>query len=259
MHYVIHTNVFRETSWDTLMNFIRKSELSHEIIQFKPFVEEIEIDYKGKDVWCWGSVSMARIAKKYDWQPGSMLNDNHDLEVYVLYYGKNFLNWDGEIMCAGNPLPDWADYFFARPTKDSKAFTGQLFTRDSWNEWLPKAIEDGSIYASNPFKLNTRVLLAPLRDIQQEVRCWVVGGKVITASRYKLGARVSYENYDNETFFVDFAQKMVDLYQPAEAFVIDVCLSNDELKVVEINCINCAGFYNANMDKLMMAIENHFT
>ena len=259
MHYLIHTNIFKEPHYNDLVEFIQKNELSHEIVPFKPFVEELEIEYTGKDIWCWGSVSMSRLAKKYDWQPGSMLNDNHDFEVYMMHYRENMLNWGGEVMPAGAPLPVWADYFFARPTKDSKAFSGQLFEAMEWYRWIEQAVQPGNISGGQPFTKNTRVLIAPLsHNIQQEVRCWVVGGKVVTASRYKLGAKASYENYDDESFYVDFAQKMVDIYQPAEAFVLDVCLADDQLKVVEINCINCAGFYHANMNKLMTAIENHF-
>ncbi len=39
---------------------------------------------------------------------------------------------------------------------------------------------------------------------------------------------------------------------------MDVCLVGDEVKIVEINCINAAGFYNANMQLLLNAIEEHF-
>jgi hypothetical protein len=67
------------------------------------------------------------------------------------------------------------------------------------------------------------------------------------------------ENYDDETRFTEFAQRMVDKFQVAEAFVLDVCEADDELKVVEVNCINCAGFYRADMYKLTMALEKHFS
>lgn len=256
MFYVIQENVFRESHYDLLIEFLKKYNLEHEIIKFKPFIHEIEHSTDRKDVWCWGSVSMARAAEKYGWKPGSMYNSNHDFEIYMLHYGKNLLNWDGEIMNLTDPLPSGYELFFARPTKDTKSFTGQVFWDYSWNEWVAESIENKT---SNLLMAETRVLIAPLREIQQEVRCWVVDGKVISASRYKLGNRVSYQNYDDESFFVDFAQKMVDIYQPAKAFVIDVCLSNDELKIVEINCINCAGFYHVNMNKLMEAIETAFS
>ena len=91
-----------------------------------------------------------------------------------------------------------------------------------------------------------------------EERLWAVGGKIVTASSYKIGSRVVYTNYDDESYFVDFAQKMIDIYQPAEAFVIDISLANDKLQVIEINNINAAGFYDCNMIKLITALENNF-
>ena len=258
MYYVIQENVFKETHFDLLIDFMDKFKIEYEIIKFRPFVTNLKFKTKRKDVWCWGSVSMSKIAKKYDWVPGSMYNDNHDFEVYGPKYGENMLNYDGVVMKLTDPLPERFDYFFARPTKDTKAFSGQLFERNAWNEWVENVIKEETISKKKILTHNTNVLIAPLKDIQQEVRCWVVGGKVITASRYKLGSRVLYQNYDHETYFIDFAQRMVDIYQPAEAFVIDICLSNNELKVVEINCINSSGYYHADMQKLMENIENYF-
>jgi hypothetical protein len=260
MYYVIHTNVFKENSWNVLMDWVTRNNIDHEILPFRPFVNEVELQTTRKDIWCWGSVSLAKLAGKYGWQPGSMMNENHDLEVYAPHYLDNMLNWDGETIFLGEELPTGYDYFFARPTKDSKAFTGQLFSKEAWYEWREREMEvAGKISGNIALTKNTKVLIAPLKTIQQEVRCWVVGGKVVSASSYKIGSRTVYQNYDDESFFVDFAQKMVDLYQPAEAFVIDVCLADDKLKVVEINCINSAGFYDVNMNKLMTAVENHFT
>ena len=51
---------------------------------------------------------------------------------------------------------------------------------------------------------------------------------------------------------------MVDIYQPAEAFVIDVCLVEDDWKIVEINCINAAGFYLCDIQKLITELEYYF-
>ena len=48
-------------------------------------------------------------------------------------------------------------------------------------------------------------------------------------------------------------------WRPAEAFVLDVCDTPDGIKVVEINTINSAGFYAADVQKLVFALENAFT
>jgi len=255
MFYVLQENVFKESHHELIMNWMEKAGIEHEVIKFRPFTDTLEVETKRKDIWLWGSVSASRIAEKYGWSPGSMYNDNHDLEVYSKYYGENMLNHDGVVMRVTDPLPDGLVSFFARPTKDTKAFTGQVFDAKEWNEWVDDMTRAGLVRS---FSKDTKVLLAPLKLIQQEVRCWVIGGKVVSASRYKMHDRIQYQNYDDETFYTDFAQKMADIYCPAEAFVIDVCLAEGELKVVEINCINCSGFYHMNVDKVMSALETHF-
>jgi len=67
-------------------------------------------------------------------------------------------------------------------------------------------------------------------------------------------------NKDHDLDLKVRVQRLADIYQPAEAFVLDVCQleNNDELKIVEINCMNCSGFYEANMELLLHALELHF-
>lgn len=256
MYYVIQQNVFKETHLDLLIENLERFKFDYEIVKFKPFCHDIEFTTDRKDVFCFGSVSMAHAAKKYKWTPGSMYNENHDYEVYAPKFGlENMLNGDGTVIKFTEPLPFDNYVFFARPTKDTKIFSGQVFTQDSWKEYVEDCIKNK---VSEKINEETRILVAPLKETQQEVRCWVVGGKVVSASRYRLGTRVIYENYDHETFYTDFAQKMVDRYQPAEAFVLDVCLVGDKLKVVEVNCLNCSGFYHVNVVKLINALEDHF-
>ena len=58
---------------------------------------------------------------------------------------------------------------------------------------------------------------------------------------------------------IDFINDMIKIYEPAEAFVIDVCLLlNGEMKIVEINCFNSSGFYDADIQKIVMSIEDNF-
>ena len=258
MYYVIQENVFKETHFDLLIEFIKKFNIDYEIIKWQPFVTDLEFSTERKDVWCWGSVSMSKIAHKYGWKPGSMYNENHDVDVYGPRYGEHMLNHDGITMNLTDPLPERFQYFFSRPTKDTKAYSGQLFERDTWNEWVHKVVTEETVSGRKILTHETRVQIAPLKTIEQEIRCWVVGGKVITISAYKIGSRVIYQNYDHEQYIKDFAQAMVDIYQPAEAFVIDVCLHNGELKIVEVNCINSSGFYHADMQKLLESIEYYF-
>lgn len=259
MFYVIQDNkFFKEEHYNLLIDILKKFDIGHEIIGFKPFVKKLEFKTTRKDVWVWGSVSMSEIAYKYGWRPGSMYNVNHDIDMYGPKYGTNMLNYDGITMNLTDELPERFKYFFARPTKDTKAFSGQLFERETWNQWVKDVIKERKKSKQKVLTPKTRVQIAPLKTIEQEIRCWVVKGKVVTTSRYKLGSKVTYQNYDHETYITEFAQSMVDIYQPAEAFVMDVCLHDNMLKIVELNCVNSAGFYYADMFKLIEAIETNF-
>lgn len=256
MYYVVQQDLFKEEGYISLLEILKKYELDHEVVKFVPFVADIDCVTGRKDVFVFGSVNMAKAALKYSWMPGSMYNENHDFEVYAKYYAGNMLNHDGVVMEFTDPIPDSLPFiFFARPTKDTKVFSGQLFTVDSWKEYIDVCISNK---VASRVRKKTRVLLAPVKPTEQEVRCWIVDGKVITASRYRLGERNLTANYDDEEHFVRFAQKMADIYQPAKAFVMDVCLSEGQYKIVEINCINCSGFYKANMWKLITALEAAF-
>ena len=272
MFYVIQENLFKEHHYKTLLDTMHRFKFEYDIVKYLPFVDKIyeyydrevvgddfePVPYKTdrEDVFCFGAVNMAIVAAKQGWKPGSMYNENHDYNVYAPKFGyENMLNGDGVVINFTDPLPFKDEYFFARPTKDTKVFSGQIFSRNAWYDYTKICNDTDTV---NTITEETQILVSPCKNIQQEVRCWVVGGKVVTASRYKIGNRVIYANYDHESFFVDFAQSMVDKFQVAEAFVIDVCLADDELKVVEVNNINSAGFYEANMTKLIEALEEHF-
>lgn len=260
MYYIIQENLFREFHYNTLVEHLKKQGLEYETIPFRPFTEDLEFKTTRKDVWCFGSTNLAKVAKKYDWYPGSMYNENHNIEVYGKYYGDNMLNSDG-IICTieesighlDNGVVPYA--FFSRPTFDTKSYSGQLFTHDSWKAWI-KELEDSSL--KTQLSNETKVLLAPLKTTQQEIRCWIVDGKPVTISQYKIGSRVNYQNHDNNQEAMIFATNMAKLYCPARAFVLDICLYNDEYKVVEINTMNCSGFYDGDMHKLITALETAF-
>lgn len=263
MLYLLQDGIFGDHHKEKLVDSLDRLCLEYDFCRFFTFDGKRSIEYNTdrKDVFVFGAVALAHIAKEYGWIPGSMFNDNHDFNVYGKEYGNLMLNSDSIFIKFGDELPeDCPEMFFARPTKDSKFFTGQVFMKHSWNEMVESYRE-----GVNGVKFDTDVdiMISSLKDIQYEVRCWIVGGKVVTMSQYKIGNRVHYLNYDDQDWLKEIVQSYVDIYQPAEAFVIDVCkiggeIGNEIIKIVEINCLNCAGFYDANMQKLLMALEEHF-
>ena len=274
MYYVIQENVFREKHYNMLIETLERFELEHCVVRIFPFSDKVvklsdipegsynledllHLDLARSDVFVFGAVKLARVAVGYDWAPGSLLNKNHDFKVYREHYRENLLNWDSQVRKVID-LVEWkrdgtqGQLQFIRPVKDSKTFTGALFTESEWDHEVVRMLNNDS-----SFTLDTEIQIASPKNIQKEIRCWVVGGKIITASQYKLGSTTQYDSVV-EPEALEFAQRMVDVFQLAEAFVIDVCLVGGEWKIVECGCINCAGFYHSDVQRTISALETHF-
>ena len=97
MYYVIQENVFMEKAFDTLIEAIERLGLEYEIVKLLPFVEEIPHKTDRKDVFAFGALKMARLAKKYNWNPGVLMTPNHDYEVYNQHYKEHLLNYDSKV------------------------------------------------------------------------------------------------------------------------------------------------------------------
>lgn len=257
MYYIIQENLFREINYNNLIETMQRFKLPHQVVKIVPFTRDILFEpIDTKNVFCFGSVKMSHIAKDYGWTPGSFYNENHDYLAYSEKYGKeNMLNGDSVICKFSDEFAPPGHLFFARPCGDTKAFTGQVFTKAAWDEFLQFHLTNGHESTLNK---NTIVQIAKLKDIEQEIRTWVIKGEIATASKYKLGEKVIYQEC-NEPYILDFAKDMIKLYQPAEAFVMDVAVTENGMKIVEINCINSAGFYQGNLQKIIEKLEIAFT
>lgn len=157
---------------------------------------------------------------------------------------------------------------FMRPIEDSKCFAGKVFEYDDVAEWVKKVVvlkeEDGSSMTGD-----TLVQVCSIKPIYAEYRFWVVKGEIITASMYKRGDKVYYSDEVDQCFH-DYVKERIAEWQPLDAFVIDVCsipgvnvvypnqVNFNTFKIVEINTINSAGFYAADMGKLVDAFERNF-
>jgi hypothetical protein len=271
MHYIIQEDIFKERHYGILEECLTKFELPYTKVRIFPYVDKIValedipdgpfnvddlpeyVPPEGK-VFCFGAIKMARIAAKRNWTPGSMMNANHDFMVYKDHYKDDLLNIDSIITTIGDDFKWDSESKFIRPTKDTKSFTGKVYTEEEWTETVKLYLHN---YRSEIFNEDTQIQVSSLKKIFQEIRCWVVNGKVISASTYKLGQTVIYKRIIDEEP-IKYAQSMVDKFQLNDAFVIDICDTPDGWKVVECNCINCSGFYDVDMQKMIMAIDDHF-
>lgn len=255
MFYVIQENVYKEHHYNTLMDHLKRYNLEYELIPWRPFMGKVETKTDRKDVWFFGSIDTGIELQTQGWFPGIMYNDGHDFQVYLEKYGDFMLNSDAIIQDVGPIDPFMADRQFIRPTRDTKIFTSQVYFTNEWNHYVdsiaPEDLKD--------IQSKTRMMYCwPKNHIQQEIRCWIVDGKPITMSQYKIGSRVNMLNMDNNQEAQIFARDVARIYCPSRVFVLDICLYEDEYKVVEINCANMSGFYDMDISKFIQVLENTF-
>jgi hypothetical protein len=266
MHWVIQHNLYHEQGMVDLLDFLKKMEIPHSEHKVIPFIGELEPDLNiDGPVICVGAYSMRHVAKRKNWFPGVY-------ELGVTYrdcnriFGNHMLNFDAKFCSFYDVLVYQSEFFndepvFVRPIEDSKDFAGRVFDRPALKEMWYNLKALGGDADPAGLTMETMVLLCKPQKIASEYRTWVVDGKVVTISQYKQGNRVVYYN-DEQSCIRQYAQERVDSTNqmwdclPA-AYVLDVAVMQDgSRKIVELNTLNAAGFYAANVPKLVMALED---
>ena len=103
----------------------------------------------------------------------------------------------------------------------------------------------------------TLVQASKPQKLIKEARVWIVGGRVTSAVYYVFHENVPFSREVSRDG-LDFAQSMVNVFNVADAFVMDIGLTTEGWKIVEINCVNSAGFYHLNPRTLFRALEACF-
>lgn len=85
----------------------------------------------------------------------------------------------------------------------------------------------------------------------------VVDGQVISGSLYKdKGVGLYREVQSSETELLEFVNKIVSIWTPADVFVVDIALADGVYYVLEMGNFNSAGMYHCDIQKIVVAIEN---
>lgn len=255
MFWVVQENIREEVGYNAFVDVLCKHEIPHAIVKVIPFAYETvpDLELTGK-VTVWGSVSLDAVAKKKKWTPGTFLNENHDQRVWTEAYGRtNMLNGDVEFFefCK---IPRFEGTKFIRPVDDKKRFDGTVVHIEELENWQEAAQRMADGYSR--LRPTTMVGVSSVREIELEWRFFIVNGKVLTGSRYRQWGMTDQRRIDETSEAWKFAQTMVDKWQPGPAFVLDVAkVTTGELQVIEVNCINSAGFYACDMEQVVLGID----
>lgn len=180
-----------------------------------------------KDIWgCSTDFSYSHYASRY-----------RELLLNYPYVATTFheLCWARQNILQENP-----DSFFVRPDDGFKSIEGQVIRLDQFDQWVDRC-RLLQIRGSAP------LIVASSRQILTEWRCVVIDGQFIASSEYKPSFRSGSPPQVQQ--FVLKVQNSVP--GPCRAYVMDVAETPDGLRVVEIGCICCVAFYEADAHKIV--------
>lgn len=272
MFWVVQGNLKTDEGLNALMAVLRDEGYQHALVKTIPFsniIVGVDVDINqfdesdvprlqfdnDKQMVTMGSYSLALTAKEKNWVPGSFINENFEFSKWLSGWGKdNLLNGEaieGSIKSIIPQIVSGRQRVFARPSEDTKSFSGQLFEADNLIYWLGKVAASEDRFGLNG---DTSIIVSPERSIKAEYRLFVVDGKIVSGSLYKVGQLVTTSG-TIDPIAIDYANKMLDIWQPDRAFVLDIAITDEGPKVIEVNNINSSGFYKSDISKIVAAID----
>lgn len=140
---------------------------------------------------------------------------------------------------------------FIRPNDNFKSFTGEVVKKDLLSGFCG--------YIEHTCGPNCPCVVSRPEQILHEYRLVINEEKVIAGSQYKEGTL-----YQPDPFFPDdaavFAEEITKetqcTYSPHPVYVMDIALTPDGYKLLEIGSINCAGLYECDVRKVVKAISD---
>jgi hypothetical protein len=256
MHWILQDNLINPGTRDHLVQLLEARGVRYTRVKLVPIFNLLdgEVPQPVGPIFAYGSTGLGAVAKAAGWQPG-YFDANLDYELMLEHYGDRALN-AGAVSETLADMPRRFDRFFVRPVLDNKSFAGSVMTWEefeTFREGISKITDDQDV----TLRLQDRIVCAPLANIEAEYRIFIINGRVVTGSRYKIGDQVRSSPDVPEAVTV-FAQACADHWQPNEAFTLDVAATPEGLRVIELNSANSAGFYACDVGAIVEAVSQAF-
>ena len=254
--WIIQKTLLGKDSLNKLTEAVEQNDAAIELIDVIPFSYDIEYEppddkfpvIYGTSTFILGSYKHPYLKKGVFYNPEAFR-----MSVYLQHWNNHMLNSDAAFIEVGRLINQRLlidASVFIRPDDDSKSFGGFVC---SYEEILDRL---SCLDSSNPY-LNdkTMLLLASVKDIDREWRCFVVQGRVISSYRYRIHGETVIDSTDVPESMIAFVEEMCRGFTPHDIFVMDVALYQGRYKVIECNCINGSGIYQQDWSVIVRALQ----
>lgn len=252
MKFIIQNNLINQDQLQIIYSAVEK--YPHAYVGIIPFTDDIMSDepLDGVDFIPYGSTRLTNMAMERGWSGVHINMDTFNYQA-ALDNRNDMLNHNVITISEAIDIlkaSDQHEQFFTRPSHDLKQFSGQVVTAGECLGWFSSMLE-GDSSVSYSIKPDTEVVLCSPQTIHAEYRAFIVGGRVVSVGRYRQNGHLSIKNED---CLIDDTQHLANGWLPDPCCVLDFSVvGKDDLKVIEFNSINCAGFYDHNIDNIFRA------
>lgn len=217
-------------------------------------------------VVCYGSTNVIRKLAAKKLSPGPWCAfQNFQFSTYSTYLGDFLLNRRYFLMpfvelCRRiNEIAGYLgtnDEIFIRPNTGVKTFSGHVL-KISECELLSEYTRADALV----------VVAKPVNQIDVEWRYVIVNKSILTSSPYSINGEIQLDfdtmdpairdNAGANEFVNQILNRLKELdWEPDIAWVLDVCLVQNNYYAVEINSFSCSGLYRCDYDKIVRTISD---
>ena len=253
VRWIVQQNLGNARDLDALTRSFEALGIEWQGLDVIPFDDTPpDVSTAGRVIFYGSTTLISNVARAGRWRPGVFFREEHfTFEALLAGYGDALLNADSEVVTVGElverDVPDDALYF-VRPAADLKEFTGDVMAFADIRRW-----RENLAGSAGPLSLATRVQIATPKHVQREWRVIMVGGRAVTASRYRTGRRLD-PSPEVPREVTDYAERMASRWQPEPVFTLDIGETDAGLCVVETNCFNSSGFYRCDIRAAVRAV-----
>jgi len=240
---------------DTIIQYMDNHNIPYYIIDRKPFMTELDNPpVITTPVVFYGSITGQRLCDTYNWIPGVWDGIELSESKVGSRLGNYYLNND-RIICKTSEIPGvlsriHGSEFFIKSDLDDKKLTGLVTTCTKFSDYV-----DGLRMSEAKEILDSNMLISTVKHIDYEYRLLIVDKKVVTGSEYKVGHQIKYSEGCPDSV-LEFANKMIRIYNPYDVYIMDIGIVNNEPLVIEYNSFNSAGLYKCYINKAISSITD---
>jgi hypothetical protein len=259
MKWVVQSNLVNSIDHDRIKEACAKYGHGFESVQIVPFSPDLPAINSDCPTVFYGATNfITSVFNSGRWKPGAFFShENFTVRAYVEHYRERMLNYP----CIFTTIADFAasrqpldKSFFIRPNKDMKEFAGDVMYFEAFQRWERNLRHLPGCSKHPALTVSAEIVVSDPCGIAHEWRVFVVKGRVSTGSHYREYGRLT-PRAELPSAVVDFVEGLCKVWTPADAFVMDVGESAGNLYVVECNCINSAGFYLSDVEKIVADIS----